>query len=260
MLTSQGNFRGSEPVDVSALSTNIYRVGVNDVLFIDLKSLPNSSGYYTVRPDGTIDYPLAGNYTVVVGLKPDEIESTLVSRIIAVPEPKIEVRVRHYGSHHVSVSGAVQNPGTRNLQREAVPLFVLRAEAGVDARAVTVSIYRGPGLPVELYDLLDPSTDNVLVYPGNKVDFSISPKNAAGSYFIAGEINLGGQKPFSEGLTLYQAIVALGGQKRSPVKAIIRRRGKSGTLVSLTHDLKAIRSGKALDPRLAPGDMIEIRK
>ena len=40
--------------------TEIYRVGVSDVLFISLQNAPaKTSTYFTVLNDGTIDYPLA---------------------------------------------------------------------------------------------------------------------------------------------------------------------------------------------------------
>src|SRR5687768_5121685 len=38
--------------------TETYKVGIGDVLYVTLKNVPQGSGYYTVRPDGTIDYPL----------------------------------------------------------------------------------------------------------------------------------------------------------------------------------------------------------
>src|SRR6476620_9996357 len=37
--------------------TQIYRIGVGDVLYINIVNSSNGKGFYTVRNDGTIDYP-----------------------------------------------------------------------------------------------------------------------------------------------------------------------------------------------------------
>ena len=59
-------------------------------------------------------------------------------------------------------------------------------------------------------------------------------------------------------MTLFQAILASGGAKGNPKKAMIRRKSDNGTLNVAEHNLRAIRDGKAPDPILSPGDMIEI--
>jgi polysaccharide export outer membrane protein len=111
-----------------------------------------------------------------------------------------------------------------------------------------------------MHKLRDPATDNIVIYPGSKVHFSATAKNSGDSYFIAGEINASGQKAFTTGLTLFQAILASGGEKASAKRATIRRRNEGGTLTAHQHDLRAIRRGKSPDPTLLPGDMIEISK
>ena len=149
-----------------------------------------------------------------------------------------------------------------SLQREAVPLYVVRAQASVDPKATRVMITRGQLSTDESYDLHNSETDDVLVYPGNTVEFTDengSTTNAGGYYYIGGEINSSGQKPLFTGLTLYQAIVAAGTTKNNPKKATIRRRNSRGLFDVLEYNLKAIREGKASDPALSSGDIVEIR-
>lgn len=241
--------------------TEIYRIGVGDVLLITLKNAPKGSGYYTVRSDGTIDFPLAGENVIVAGQTADNAGEILASGIKLFQNPEVEVRVREYASHKVTVSGMVERPGEKNLQREAVPLFVIRAEAGVDARATKVLVTRTPQTPRETHVLSDGKTDNVLIYPGNTVEFTSESGNLRGStfYFISGAVNSVGQRDLTVGLTLYQAVIASGGPKGDPKKATIRRKNNAGVLVSTEHNLRNIKAGKARDVLLSPGDVIEIR-
>jgi protein involved in polysaccharide export with SLBB domain len=239
--------------------SEIYKVGVGDVLYVNLKNAAQGSGYYTVRPDGTIDFPLAGENVIVADQTVDTIEDILVSGITLFQSPQVEVKVRQYSSHRITVSGLVDSGGEKNLQREAMPLFAIRAEAGVSSKATKAIITRAPLLKVETYDLRDPKTDDVLVYPGNSIEFTAGGGLNGASYFIAGEVVSGGQKELTYGLTLYQAVVASGGAKGNPKKAVVRRKNDKGLFANTEYNLRSIKDGKSLDPFLLAGDVIEIR-
>ena len=71
--------------------TEIYKVGVGDVLFVNLKNTVGSSGYYTVRTNGTIDFPLAGENVIVADQTVEDIEEMLASDITLFPDPQVEV-------------------------------------------------------------------------------------------------------------------------------------------------------------------------
>lgn len=254
---AQSTFNIAKTASVKTLPpTEVYKVGVGDVLFINLKNSPRASGYHTVRPDGTIDFPLAGEHVVVADQTVESIEEIIASSITLYTDPQIEVRVREYGSHRIAVSGRVERAGEKNLQREAIPLFVIRAEAMVDPTATKVRITRAPLLKAETYDLRDPKTEDVLIYPGNSVEFIA---DGSGFYFISGEVAASGQKEFTAGLTLYQAVVAAGAVKSAQKKAVIRRKSDNGMFSLLEFNLRAIRDGKAADPALIAGDIVEVR-
>ncbi len=246
-------------------STNpieIYKVGVGDVLFANLKNTTNASGYYTVRADGTIDFPLAGDNVIVTGKTAEEIQDFIANAITLYADPQIEVKVREFGSHKINVTGMVERSGEKSIQREAIPLFVIRADALVDSKATKALIRRGDLAKVETYDLHDPKTDDALIYPGNLIEFTAdgisSVLTITGFYYIAGEVNTTGQKEFMTGMTLSQAILASGGAKGNPINAMIRRKRDNGILNVAEHNLKSIKDGKTADPVLLPGDMIEI--
>lgn len=165
-MTGSSRFQSSKPL------TEIYLVGAGDVLFINLRNAPNAAGYYTVRSDGTIDFPLAGENPSVVHKTIEQIEDLLSAATTVYSNPLIEVRIREYASHKITVLGMAERVGETSLQREAMPLFAIRAQALVSPAATKTNIRRGDLTTVEAYDLRDERTGDVLVYPGDSVEFT----------------------------------------------------------------------------------------
>lgn len=240
--------------------TEIYKVGVGDVLFINLQNAAKASTYYTVLNDGTIDYPLAGTMVSVNGLTVDEIEDMLRDRVKLYENPLVSVKVRDYSSHTINVLGLVEKSGEKSIQREAVPLYVVKAEAVVQPKATLAIVHRADS-QTETLALKDSKSDDVLIFPGDIVEFTADQKSAGSGqfYFIGGEIASGGQKDFHPGLTLSQAVMASGGAVRPIKKVIVRRKNESGFLVPTEYSLKNIKDGKSPDPVLQAGDTIEVR-
>lgn len=247
--------RLSSPVD-------IYKIGVGDIIYVNLKNAPNSSGYYTVKASGMIDFPLAGDKLVITGRTASEVAEMFAAGITLYPDPRVEVKVRDYRSHRITVSGMVEQSGESSIQREAIPLYVVCAQSGVDPKATTALVRRSDLTQAETFDLHDANSDRILIYPGNSVEFTADSRSAKlftiGFYYIAGNVNSTGQKEFAAGMTLSQAIAASGGPKGNPKKATISRKGDKGILNVFEYDLRAIKGGKYADPMLAPGDMIEV--
>jgi protein involved in polysaccharide export with SLBB domain len=235
---------------------DIYRVGVGDVLDIRLlNSASNRSTLYSVVDDGMIDFPIAGGPIAVAGLTTKEIQARITSQLrrLALEErTQVSVAVRQYASHTVIITGLVNTPGTKILRREAVPLYVLLAEVQprLDAgRAAIIS----PGVAPQVVDLSDSSGLNLTVRPGDVINVTARPQDF---YYIAGRISYAGQKVFQPGITLVQAILAAGGLARD--NAVISREGSNGRLTATKFNLKEIKSGKIQDPKLQPGDRIEV--
>ena len=159
-----------EASEKSADPTRIYKIGAGDMLQIVLANAPNASGYYTVRADGTVDFPLAGDSPKVQGMGTSEISQMLASRVKLYRDARLEVRVQEFGSHKINVTGMVERNGERFLQREAMPLFTIKADAEVHSGATKAVIRRSSGL-TQTYKLEDLHTDDVLVYSGDAVEF-----------------------------------------------------------------------------------------
>ena len=241
-------------------ATEIYRVGVGDVLDIRLLNSANSkSTLFTVAAGGIIDLPIAGGSISVAGLTPDEIQNIIsveLKRRAVDEKARVSVGVRQYVSHSVMVTGLVVNPGTRFLRREMVPLYVVLAESQLRNDGGRVVILRD-GLPGQPHDLSDPSTLNLTVQSGDVITVTSRPQEF---YYIGGRINYPGQKVFQAGITLLQALLAAGGTGKQDNRVEISREGADGRLVTIAYTIKQIKSGAIQDPKLQPGDRIEVSK
>ncbi|HEY5884310.1 MAG TPA: polysaccharide biosynthesis/export family protein [Pyrinomonadaceae bacterium] len=101
----------NDPVSTDAPErplTEIYRVGIGDVLDIRLLNSSNSkSTLFTVVSGGIIDIPLAGGAISVGGLTAEEIQSrisTELKRRAVEENAQVSVGVRQYLSHSVMVT------------------------------------------------------------------------------------------------------------------------------------------------------------
>ena len=69
-----------------------------------------------------------------------------------------------------------------------------------------------------------------------------------------------GQKVFQPGMTLMQAILAAGGVSQGAKNIIeLGREDEKGRVTTVFYVLKDIKSGKIPNPRLQPGDLIEVK-
>lgn len=243
--------------------TAIYRIGTGDVLDIRLLNQANAreSTLYTVMTGGILEYPLAGDPVVVEGLTPEELGARLareLKRRAVYDQPQVAVTVREYSSHAVLVSGLVNEPGTKIMRREAIPLYVLVAEAQPKSeagRALVISHKTGRSATV---DLSDTAAMNMLVHPGDVVTLAVRPREF---FYIGGEVAAPGQKDFHAGMTLTQSVLASGGVTRAAGRKVkVSRQGADGRLVSTEYNLKEIEEGKVRDPVLQSGDRVEVSR
>jgi len=166
---------------------------------------------------------------------------------------QVTVGVRQYASHTVIITGLVGSPGTKNLRREAVPLYVLLAEVQPRLDAARATIMRS-GVPAQVLELGDSAALNFLVRPGDVINLTTRPPEF---YYIGGRVDYPGQKNFQPGITLLQAILAAGGSVRNSTVELSRE-GTDGLLKSTRFNLKEIKSGRTEDPKLHSGDRIEV--
>jgi len=240
--------------------TKIYRVGPSDVLDIRINdsSSPQST-LFTVTPTGFVEHPMLAEPLQAGGLTVDEIGSKFeieLKRRALVDNPKVTVGVRDYASHTILVSGLVKDSGTKILRREAIPLYVVVADAQPLPEAGRVAVLRNESNQTFDIDLTQANEMNMLVRPGDVI--TLNP-HVTQFVYIGGEVKLPGEKTYRRGLTLTQAIISAGGITLGAKEARLGRDDGNGFLVITRYKLKDIESGKVPDPVVKPGDRITIR-
>ena len=241
--------------------TRIYRIGPSDVL--DIRVNDNSatqSTLFTVTPSGFIEHPILTEPLQASGLTTDEIgskfESELKRRAI-IENPKVSIGVRDYASHTILVSGLVKDSGTKILRREAIPLYVVVADAQPLPEAARVTVLRNDSNSTFEFDLVQTKEMNLLVRTGDVI--TLLP-NVTQFVYIGGEVKSPGEKTFRRGLTLTQAIIVAGGVTPKAKEARLGRDNGEGFLTVTRYKLKDIETGKVQDPVVKPGDRITIRE
>jgi polysaccharide export outer membrane protein len=244
----------------SVSPTELYRVGIGDILDIRFLNTANGSRstLFTVVAGGMIDLPVAGGSIMVAGLTTEEIQTKIASELkrrAVADNAQLSVGVRQYVSHSVMITGLVVAPGTRVIRREAVPLYVVLAESQLRNDAGRITIMRN-GASYLTLDFNDPMAMNTTVIDGDVITVTGRPQEF---YYIAGRINYPGQKNFQNGITLLQSILAAGGTTRQNESTVeISREGADHRLVTTQYNLKDIKGGKVEDPKLQPGDRIQV--
>ncbi|MDT4969799.1 MAG: polysaccharide biosynthesis/export protein [Acidobacteriota bacterium] len=241
--------------------TNVYRVGVGDVLDIRLLNISTrESSLFSVMAGGILEYPLAGESIQVAGLTTDEIDERLTTRVKLYEKPEIVVSVREFMSHSVIVSGLVNDPGTKVLRREAMPLYVVLAEAQLRPDAGRATIVRADGQTVTV-NISAENAISTLVMPGDVITVTTAPPPLPQFFYVGGQVNSPGQKDFHAGMTLTQAVLTSGGTTRfAGSKVKVSRQAADGKLVTTEYNLKQIESGKVPDPTLQSGDRLDISR
>jgi protein involved in polysaccharide export with SLBB domain len=248
-----------DPPNEDVSLTKIYRVGPGDVLDIRTNEAhAEQSTLFTVTPAGVLEHPLLAEPLNVSTLTTEEIQTKIqedLKKRASSEDPVVTVGVRDYASHTILVSGLVKDSGTKILRREAIPLYVVVADAQPLPEAARVTVVRNEKGQMFEVDLTDAAEMNLLVRPGDVINLLA---NETQFIYVGGEVKAPGEKIFRRGLTLTQAIISAGGVTPKSKVAEIGRDDGQGFLVKTSFKLKDIQTGKAMDPLLQPGDRIMV--
>jgi protein involved in polysaccharide export with SLBB domain len=240
--------------------TKLYRVGPGDVLDVRVNDsqAATQSTLFTITPAGLLEHPILAEPLHVVGMSVEEIGAAMeadLKRRALMETPKVSVGVRDYASHTILVSGLVKDSGTKILRREAIPLYVVVADAQPLPEAARVTVVRSAENQTYEADLNQPTEMNIIVRPGDVI--TLSP-DVTQFLYIGGEVKSPGEKTYRRGLTLTQAIISAGGKTNKGKEARLGRDDGHGFLTVTKFKLKEIESGKIADPQVRPGDRITI--
>lgn len=106
-----------------------YKIGINDVLTINVWHEPDLSRNLVVRPDGKVTLPLIGDVRAA-GKTPPQLEAELRSDLAQyIKDPALTVIVAEIRSRRVNIIGQVARPGAYSLTQQMGVLDII-AEAG----------------------------------------------------------------------------------------------------------------------------------
>ena len=237
----------------------LYKVGAGDVLDIRMAGSPNQdSTLFTISSTGMLEYPILGQPLNVLGLTTNEISENIgaeMRRLAIGRESDPQVGVRDYNSHTILVSGLVKEPGTKILRREAIPLYVVLADAQPLPEASQVTVMSQHSDKARVIELSDAQQTSMLVLPGDVVSVAEGAKQF---FYVGGEVKSPGEFSYHKGLSLTQAILAAGGVTPGGEKVELTRGAGDGLLSLNKFKLKDINNGKVPDQLIEPGDRIMV--
>ena len=249
-----------KPANDAAL-TKVYRVGPGDILDVRLTNAASAQPtLFTITPSGLLEHPDLSAPLPSAGSTVEEITSRIeddLKRRSSTKLTSVSVAVNEYVSHTILVSGLVKEPGPKILKREAIPLYVVVADAQPLPEAERLTLLRNESNQSYVIDLLQTSEMNMLVRPGDVITLQTNPQQF---FYVSGEVKSPGEKSFRRGLKLTQAIIAAGGLTKNPKEVRLARDNGKGFLVLSRYKLKDIDSGKVPDPLVQPGDRITVVK
>lgn len=107
-----------------------YRIGVSDVIAVNVWKDTDLSGIVPVRPDGKISLPLIGDIEAA-GKTTGELHDLVVTRLKPyVPDPDVTVIVQQVNSQKYFVMGQVAHPGAFDLTAPTTVIEALAAAGG----------------------------------------------------------------------------------------------------------------------------------
>ncbi len=267
-----------------------YRIGINDVVEIQIEDAAELSGSYRIAKSGTFLMPFLGRITAQKKT-PEELAKFIADglRDRYLSNPNVRVVVRQYNSRSFFIQGAVRNPGVYQVEGKPSLLVLLTLAGGLaENHSSTGFILRPnkqaptstppasdsshqaamdaqPAAAQNEYSLLKVNVNGLLVgrfeqnmylEPGDIVNI---PPNEV--FFVAGEVQTPGSFALKEGTTLRHAIsLAQGTNFKADVKRgiIFREDPGSGKKREVNVDIAAVMNGRQEDVAILPNDIIYV--
>lgn len=231
---------------------DVYRVGSRDVLHITVFQEDTLTGEYTVSEAGDIDFPLVGK-VAVGGLSAGQVDELLTSRLAAdyLVQPQVQVRIASFASMPVRVLGAVKKPGVYPLSGPTSVLELVAMAGGMSAEGVSEVRITRRGQDAAMVLRLDQAIGDETQWMLRQGDSVFVPPPRV--VYVSGQVSKPGAVPYSEGLTISQAIILAGGSKSTArLRKVWIRRGDQQIKVNL----KRVLQGRDDDVVLQPDDTV----
>ena len=166
------------PSAAAAVSTDAYKIGVDDIVQVSVWRNPELGITVPVRPDGMISVPLIGD-VLAGGRTPTEVARTIQEKLTTyVREPQVAVILTELRSHEylsrVRVTGAVRQPVSIPYRPGMTVLDAVLAAGGVTefAAANRSSLYRKTTDSTKTYSI---ELDRILKRGDLATNFYVAP-------------------------------------------------------------------------------------
>ena len=261
-------------------SSPTYVLGAGDLIALDVTNLKDEFANKAFRIDlqGDVNIPMAGRIHAS-GLTLAEFEGQAAQRLVRyVKDPEVVATVMEFNSQPVSVLGAVNNAGvkqvagsknlfevlslagglrtdagstimiTRSLDKGLIPLPDAKTDASGKFSVGSVSVKT-------ILNATDPS-ENIVILPGD----IISVSKADVIYAVGDVAKPGGfQLNQEENLSALKVLSLAGGLTRTAAQdraKILRTVAGSANPTEIAVNLKQVMAGKAPDVPLQPNDIL----
>lgn len=242
-----------------------YRIGAEDELDISVYGDKELSRLQIVRPDGKIDFPLAGTIQAS-GLTADELRGELEQRLLKYQRsPQVTVIITKYNSRKLAILGEVKTPGILRLSSDIDVLEGLSRAGGLtddaDLRG-SLLIREGQTLPLNFEKLVKQGdfTQNILLQAN---DVILIPNIKDKKVFVLGEVKNPTVVILKPGITLVEAVSTVGGftiDAQTSNVLIIRGGLASPKIMEINVDEITKREQTVRDVQLQAGDIIYVPK
>jgi polysaccharide biosynthesis/export protein len=250
-----------------------YKIGVGDLLKVEVVGRPDLSGQMEVGLDGRITLPLVGAVKASERTT-SELANDLSRRISLVNRvaPDVVVSVLEYRSRKVFVLGSVLIPGTYSIGAENMTVWDAIAQAGgptEDANLSAVEVISGetsPGHEPRTVDVATAIREGKLdqlepIRPGDTVRIPRTGTTVGGIgnvVYIFGAVGSQGPHPIEPGMGLVQALIRSTPTADANFTKIEIVRNSGPRIMRMEIDLKQYLGHASLtgNPELQPGDTI----
>ena len=241
-----------------------YTISEGDLVFVKIFEAPELSTEARVNDNGTIALPLIGSISVK-GMTSSKAEEMISSayKIKYLENPHITVVVKDHQGGRVTVTGAVQKPGTYEYLSQGRVLDALALAGGLSEKAgYTLQVRRNSleskdsdNLVIDLDQLLNQGRDelNIKIRRGDTV---FVPQ--AGVVYVDGAVQKPGIYQIKKEMTVQEAIVAAGGfhSTADPSRIKLARSSDTGKREVIQLDTKGVEENLENNVTLKDRDII----
>lgn len=239
-----------------------YRVGIHDVISINVAGHGDFSTTAVILIDGTISYPYLGSI-YVNGMTLSEIKDEITRRLAEgyIKSPIVTVSLKSSGSKRIYFYG--EESGSIPYEKD-ITLGKAVILKGIDKERVDLKIRRkrnnGSGydeIEVDLKGIMEGEKEDILLKPDD-----ILIVESKDSFFIQGEVGNPGKYMLKDTMTVLEAITEAGGITETGVygEVVIRRkRLKSSGYDDIKVDIKGIMKGLKEDVPLKRDDIVIVK-